>query len=396
MSDHSRYEELAALDAGGFLSDAEQIELRQHTETCLDCRKAQTEFSELVHSGLPLMAIDEAADNMKTRPDDGMRMRFLQRATREGIGFSPDVERSTRRAGRRILFFVAAGAALAAAAVAVAFYGTYRQSSSWKLAQAQQQVDHLRQENSALIASQSRLNESIMAGQREMEDLRAQMNNLRRNNEQARGVAKQSSERAGQLLEESRDQEKLLAQARDEATRINQLRVNDEASLAEQQARLTELSYKLRVASATLDVERQLAAAGKDVRELMLARQLHVIDVRDTDQNGGASKAFGRVFVTEGKSLTFYAFDLDEDRAVNAKSSFQVWGVPETGKTTAVNLGNLQIDGRARGRWVLKVDNPQLVKEINSVFVTAEPTAAGKQPSGQKLLYAYLGEANHP
>jgi len=30
------------------------------------------------------------------------------------------------------------------------------------------------------------------------------------------------------------------------------------------------------------------------------------------------------------------------------------------------------------------------------VFVTAEPAADGKQPSRQKILYAYLGEPNHP
>jgi hypothetical protein len=42
------------------------------------------------------------------------------------------------------------------------------------------------------------------------------------------------------------------------------------------------------------------------------------------------------------------------------------------------------------------VDNPELVKAINSVFVTVEPAAGIKQPSGQKLLYAYLGAPNHP
>ena len=45
---------------------------------------------------------------------------------------------------------------------------------------------------------------------------------------------------------------------------------------------------------------------------------------------------------------------------------------------------------------MLKVENPEMVKQISSVFVTAEPMAGGKQPSGQKMLYAYLGDANHP
>ncbi len=174
------------------------------------------------------------------------------------------------------------------------------------------------------------------------------------------------------------------------------MRNNDDASLVEQQARITELSNKLRVASATLDQERQLAAAGKDVRELMASRQLHIIDVHDTDPNGKVSKAFGRVFLTEGKSLTFYAFDLNEETVANAKRGFQVWGVPETGKDSARSLGFLRVDAKAAGRWVLKVENPELVKAISSVFVTSEPVAGGKQPSGPKMLYAYLGEANHP
>jgi len=59
-------------------------------------------------------------------------------------------------------------------------------------------------------------------------------------------------------------------------------------------------------------------------------------------------------------------------------------------------LGFLHVDVKAQGRWVIKVENPELVKEISSVFVTVEPAAGGKQPSGQKMLYAYLGDANHP
>jgi hypothetical protein len=56
----------------------------------------------------------------------------------------------------------------------------------------------------------------------------------------------------------------------------------------------------------------------------------------------------------------------------------------------------LGVDAKAQGRWVLKVENADLVNHINSVFVTVGPAAGGKQPSGQKMLYAYLGEANHP
>jgi hypothetical protein len=59
-------------------------------------------------------------------------------------------------------------------------------------------------------------------------------------------------------------------------------------------------------------------------------------------------------------------------------------------------LGVLRVDAKAQGRWVLKVENPELVKAISSVFVTSEPATDVQQPSGQKMLYAYLGDANHP
>ena len=137
-------------------------------------------------------------------------------------------------------------------------------------------------------------------------------------------------------------------------------------------------------------------AAGKDVRDLMGARQLHVVDVRDTDPNGKAGKAFGRVFLTEGKSLIFYAFDLTDARKIDAKQTFQVWGQQEGKATSLRSLGFLYVDDKTQRRWALKTDDPAAVKEIDSVFVTVEPEGGAKKPSSQRLLYAYLGEANHP
>jgi hypothetical protein len=188
----------------------------------------------------------------------------------------------------------------------------------------------------------------------------------------------------------------LLAEAKTELARVNETRAQDQASAVARQFRISQLSEQLRVANADLDLERQLAKAGKDVRDLMGARQLHVVDVRDTDPSGKASKAFGRVFLTEGKSLIFYAFDLNENRVANAKRTFEVWGQKEGKTSTTHSLGFLYVDDKAAKRWALKVENPELVKEIDTVFVTVEPANGSTKPSGQRMLYAYLGDANHP
>jgi hypothetical protein len=403
MSDHSRFEELAALEASGLLSYEELIALREHTKDCAECRKALEEFRTIVRVGLPqtVSPVREFMDQVRTRPDPSIRSRFLQRARREGIRFSPDVEGARPHPGRRLGLAVAVATGLITLIAAVAFHGTYW--ASRESIQAKQQLGQLKRQNSELASNISQLNTSHTADEREIQSLRAQLGNaaasvesLRRNNEQASDEAARSTSQNVQLLDESRNQEKLLAEAKDEAARINQLHVNDEAALAQEQLRIADLSNRLRVASATLDLERRLAAEGKDVRELMASRELHVIDVRDSDPNGNPGKAFGRIFLTEGKSLTFYGFDLNEDGALNAKGSFQVWGVPEGNKNSARSLGLLRQDAKAQGRWVLNVESPELVKEINSVYITVEPVAGGKQPSGQKMLYAYLGPANRP
>lgn len=405
MSDHDHYEELAALSAAGFLSEQEIMELHEHTKACAECRKTEKEFKELGRSGLPLTVspIREFRQRVRTKFDDGIRARFLARARREGLVFSPDVEKPTRQYGRRLGVAIMAAVSVAAM-ILLAFYGTRIYRRVTLQGSAQSQIDQLQRQNASLSDVLSRLNGTLGAQQREIQNLRTQLGNsartaetLRHGSEQARGEAQASSSRNVQLTDELANREKQLADTRSEIERINQLRAGDEASLVAQQVRVAELADQLRIASATLDLERQLTAAGKDIRELLVARQLHVIDVRDTDANGKPSKAFGRVFVIEGKSLTFYAFDLNEERAIDAKHRFEVWGTQQAAGSPARSLGFFYTDDKTQRRWALKVNDPLLLKEVDSVFVTVEPAGGVATPSGQSMLYTYVGgRPNHP
>jgi len=169
------------------------------------------------------------------------------------------------------------------------------------------------------------------------------------------------------------------------------------ASLVADHSRLTELEGELKAKSEALDREQQLLAAGRDVRELMGARNLHIVDVYDTDGKGNNRRAFGRVFYTEGKSLLFYAFDLTKSSENDGKQSFQAWGEHFGNGRQAVNLGIFFADDKTQKRWTLKVDDPAVLAQIDSVFVTVEQPGGGKKPSGHRLLYAYLSSsANHP
>jgi hypothetical protein len=128
----------------------------------------------------------------------------------------------------------------------------------------------------------------------------------------------------------------------------------------------------------------------------MGARNLHIVDVYDSDARLKKQKSFGRIFYTEGKSLIFYAYDLDERKLANASYAFEVWGERLGEPTSVRNLGILYADDKAQKRWALKVNDPQQLAEINSVFVTLQHHD-GKNPLGQRILFAFLGgTANHP
>ena len=404
MTDHEHFDELAALAAVGFLSDEEHMDFRQHLQNCPACQAALEEFTQLVCSGIPGTEgfIREFRHRMKTKTDDGMRARFLSRARREGIVFSFGVEEQKPSRLEQI------GAVLRVVAAVVpvfllALFGPwlYRQTMLSGSVQSAERIQQLQKQNISLSADISQLNQSLTARQQEIETLRAQLDAaksaaLHRDGQTGRDLTG-ANNRNVQLENELANSEQLLANAQSEAHRINQMTVNDAASLTAQQNRIRELSNQLRLANATLDMERKLTAAGKDIRELLTARQLHVIDVRDTDVDGNPSEAFGRVFVSEGRSLTFYAFDLTQDRAVNAKYRFEVWGSQQASKSSVQKLGFLYEDDKADRRWALKIDNPELIKEIDSVFVTIEPYPGSQTPNAARLLYAYLGQPpNHP
>ena len=170
-----------------------------------------------------------------------------------------------------------------------------------------------------------------------------------------------------------------------------------ESALAETRARADALTIEVVAGNDALERQRQLMALGRDVTDLMGARNLHIVDVADTDPEGKTRKAFGRVFFTEDKSLVFYAYDLDESRLQRAAYEYRVWARKETEPQRAQSLGIFYSDNAAQHRWVFKCNDPKILSEIDTVFVTLErKDSKPTTPRGAELLYAYLrGQPNH-
>jgi hypothetical protein len=219
-------------------------------------------------------------------------------------------------------------------------------------------------------------------------------------NSQAEGRLQAVSQQRDALNAQLQTEARAFEGDRDELTKLRTERDETLLRTASVEARNKELDRENREQERRLKDAEQYLSSDRDIRELMGARKLYIADVFDVDGSSRTQKPFGRVFYTQGKSLIFYAFDLDRQTKILNASSFQVWGqreAPEGEQASPMNLGILYMDSEANRRWVMRFDDPKQLAEIDAVFVTVEPHGGSQKPTSKPFLYALLrNEANHP
>jgi hypothetical protein len=415
MRKHEHFEELSALAAIGQLSVEERGELLEHLRGCDGCRRTSDQFSFILDE-LPLPEPSASDGDLQQLQGASYRQRFLERASAEGVRFTPEALGEKRRR-IAISFFrswrpYALGAASAVAVMIVAsavvlpkvlsrLAATQVTNSTSKFAtpaHADTPVpsDSGRSDSGSATLTVARLQQANTDPEKRLDFLRRELARAQKNYQQLLQESERWKDQAAQLQGKSQQDEQQLGQSKTQVEKLSKDNDQLAAGLVAQQFRIKELSEEVENQKAAVEREQQLTAAARDVRELMGARNLHIIDVADLDGRGKSKKSFGRVFYTEGKSLIFYAFDLSQKGSAS-KVSFQAWGQNQGSGNTVKNLGIFHVDDQVQKRWVLRVDNPELLKSVESVFVTVEPAPGRNKPSGQKLLYAYLGtQANHP
>lgn len=426
MSRHEYFQELSAAASIGQASGAELAELHPHLATCPDCQHIHGEFARLNASQFAFTAGegelqgDEAASFIDSAL---FRERFLRKAEAEGIivparGTTASFPRPRTRSLRGTSWSIRPRVALAAAVLLVlSAWGSYRlgRAAGRPLpiaAHRNEPPPGASQGNPAEMASEA----EILRLQAEQRRLTFEISFLKsviasKTSEVAQlqaagaGSEKERASLAANLDERNAavaDLQQQLVQTQASMASIradlDKVKQNSLAQLVEDRARIHDLSDQLAETSSALDRERELLSASRDVRDLMAARNLHIVDVFDTDARGKSRPAYGRIFLTEGKSLIFYAYDLNDKQVQNAGYNFRIWGTKEGPHQSARNLGIFYSDDKTQKRWVFKYDDPKVLSEIDSVFVTLEPPNANpSQPKGEKLMYAYLrGQANHP
>jgi hypothetical protein len=424
MLKHEVFEELCALSATGQLSAEDELRLNEHIASCESCRAACNDYS-VIFRELPAPERGALEGEVLRQIDASeFRERFLARARAEGRRFSEEAERGPAKKLWWLPRFLPSYQAMAAAVMfAILLTGIgYRivrhkgenaiKGSAEKMGTRGEVAIPAASPGNDLGSQIAELNSSKEALEKTISDLRTENTLLSARLESsekeisASMAARQASEQAlsraneanTQLAGQMEQNGLLLAELKGELEKMRNDRAALETQLSTERAEVGQLSEQVRLQTASLDRDRDLLLAGHDITDLMGARNLHIIDVRDADGKGQDRKSFGRVFYTEGKSLIFYAFDLDEKKVANAKYTFEAWGERLGQPASVKSLGMLYADDKDQRRWVLKVDDPRQLAEINSVFVTLEPhNGSGEKPQGHRILYAFLGgQPNHP
>jgi hypothetical protein len=419
---HRQFEELCALAATGQLSGDAMMLLDLHLKRCENCRAFLEAVVPLKAHVAPVLAASHACGY---EPPDGIRERFLQRAASVGIVLRPGTVLSgssgaqhsetgnarktqpardplTRWLRNPLRFTVPVAASilcgfvgyqLAARKPAIPPKTVYVLPTSVPanpdVVDGSTKIEKLREENANSRAQLEKVTDDLERARREKRDLVLKLEDVAK--ELARNEQFHAKYQATTLQLQNADERinELLAEV---ATEHNRAASADAVLIAQQRA-AEEANTKVATLENQVERFRDLSDRGP-AAELIAARNLHIVDVYDSELNGSRSEAFGRVFYVEGKSLVFYAYDLPDK---NKKVEFRVWGEQAGVKSVSINLGAMRNDSAGQSRWVLTCNEPKLLGKINAIYITSNISSRhSSDPHSPRMMYAFLGSANHP
>ena len=431
---HDEFLELCAVSTSGQLTQEEQKKLQEHLAVCPSCREAIRQYEAVVAHAIPTMAAEDAPEELEPGPSwsqDRAEAALFDRIAQEEKSGKGQVRGTTQvdnsNGARRVLPFAGestwrhvwslyAAGVLLAVALGVCLYqiGIRRGVDTAKLVPPpvntqdqtplEAQVSDVAHEREVAVAQIGQRDRQIADLRKQLERQSVELTQMRAAhdrlaadlNSKDAGVQNLAQQQAE--LKQKFDTAQASAQALQQKLDVlSKQSSEDQARVGQLTAQVKDLTQSLHDRDAALDQKDELLAKDRDIRELMGARDLYVAEVYDVARTGETQKPYGRVFYTKGKSLIFYAYDLDQETEVKNASAFQVWGRRGPDRGQALSLGIFYQDNASKKRWVLKLDDPQTLAQIDAVFVTVEPHGGSHKPSGKPLLFAYLkADPNHP
>lgn len=440
MAPHEEFLELCAVSIAGELTGEELKKLTEHLESCPSCRKALEQFKISAKA-----SISAAADEMHEVAgfDSSLSVKkaetaFFARFEEEGGFRASDAKNwpADLMSGRRepnapsglewgqlwmpfvsiILFGLALAVASYQIGIRKGVQTTAVQPNDGVLAKLEEQLSDAGHEREQFRVEVAARNRSIADLRRQIQELSAAMSRKESGaSDREKAVDSERIETATvklvglqrQLDAEQQERSRQATRADELEAKVEDLYkqlqlsqvavVQQKQELDDRDGTINKQKLQLGDQEGTIGRQQELLAHDRDVREVMGARNLYVVDVYDVLGTGETNKPYGRVFYTKGQKLLFYAYDLDQAPGLKMASTFQAWGQRGPDKDHALSLGIFYEDNAANKRWVLKSNDPKMLAEIDAVFVTVEPDAHSHKPRGKEVLFAYLRvDPNHP
>jgi hypothetical protein len=438
MEPHDVFLELCALSTSGELSEREQRELENHLASCAECRQALKEFEAAVDVGVPFLAeklsagkSPDPSEQFASRQTKSQQSDFLDRTAAlstdtNDAGMAPTagergfVFAQTNGHGRtqinwNYVWLPFAACILLSIALGIYSYRIGKSRSAQltqptspatdvqieALEQQMSDVGHDREDLRSQLAQRDKvisdLRHEIQTQAASLDEMKSSQANFAKSIQNDEAEKQQNAQDRGALLQKLDTAQASLQKTQAKLDPLEQQRAADQARAQSLEAQVNDLHAQLRDREQTLGKQQDLLAHDRDVRELMGARELHIAELYNVAGDGVTQKPYGRVFYTKGKSLIFYAYDLDQQAGPRNARTFQAWGQRGPDRREALNLGIFYEDNAAKKRWILKFDDPKTLEQIHAVFVTVEPKGGSDKPSGTPVLFTDLEiEPNHP
>ena len=431
---HDEFLELCAVSTSGQLSEEDQRRLQEHLVVCSSCREALQQYEAIIRHAIPEIAAEETPENLEAGPrwsekqaESALFERIAREEGRPGIEQNGPIQIHRQTSARRVLSPASAAAwrtvwALYAAGILLfialgfcAYQVGIRRGTDSAMVTAphpdtqsqislEEKLSDASHEREVARAQVEQRDSLIAALRRQLQQQSAKMDQMKAAQEQSETALRNADAGRQELIQQRTEAEQKFNAAQLSAQglqkkldSIAEQSSQDAKQAATLDAKVNELTNLLHQRDAAVDQQQELLAHDRDIRELIGARDLYVAEVYDVARNGATQKPYGRVFYTKGKSLIFYAYDLDQQTIGKNTGTFQVWGRRGPDREQAFPLGIFYEDNASKKRWVLKLDDPKLLAQIDAVFVTIEPNGRSRKPSGKPLLFAYLRvDPNHP
>src|ERR1700722_9216012 len=438
MEPHDEFIELCAVSTSGELSETQRRKREAPLAGGVECRQALQEFEAAVDVGVPFLvsklsaelssdsseqfeshqakpeqfaSLGPAASSQTEANDASVERSAVQR----GFAFAQGNGHGRTKVNWNYVWLPFAACILLTIALGIFAYRMGRSRSvavTQTISQApDMQIEALEQQMSDAGHEREGLRLQLAQRDKVISDLRREMQiqsaslaetksaqaNLEKSIQNDEGEKQQSAQDRGALLQQLGAAQASLEKTHTQMDSLQRQSARDESRAESLEAQVNDLHAQLRGRELAMDKQEDLLAHDRDVRELLGARDLYIAEIYNVAGDGVTQKPYGRVFYTKGKSLIFYAYDLDKEPGVRTASTFQAWGKLGPDRRQALNLEIFYEDNAAKNRWVLKLDDSKTLEQIDAVFVTVEPAGGSNKPSGSPLLFTYLKIGpNHP